>query len=146
MKRWQRAMFQCLALLATGASGLASLGTSDCTMGYSITAGRDIVFSAGETERLVEVQASTTDGYWVLDVSASEGTVVEQIDPVPVSDPDDSPPNEATVVRPNRETDTIVFRLSRTETNTDTLRFDAELTGDSCDGPPDLDLRVDVID
>lgn len=153
---FRRTVFQVLAALAVGASGFASLGTSDCTEGYTVRAERPIDFAADESERLVRVRFSSSD-FDQLVVTVEPGLELARIDPPPdpvgtgglsgTAGAAASSPTHEVVERWDGDQWDYVYRVGRGDrVGAFSVSVEAALTGESCDGPPALDLRVDVVD
>lgn len=75
-------LLQGLAALAVGASGFASLGTTDCTELYTLTASRTVVFADDDEEHWVLVRVSPAS-FESLTLTADAEVVLEQVEPPP---------------------------------------------------------------
>ncbi len=177
----RRFALQSLAALAVGAAGYASLGTTDCTIGYEAKVEVVVELAADETERVVEARF-TSSVPPTVSVYADPDVQLTAIDPQEYppgmggrsSDyassasgaggsagaTVESPAAGATFDQPMSYHQPALQYLGL-EAGPSTLTFRVErgafagplsvpilvvLEGGSCDGPPGLDLRVDVVD
>jgi len=78
----RRVLGQVLAALAVGASGYATLGTSDCSELFTIDAGCDVALAPGQEGRTVRVRVSPAR-FDSLSVRVADGATLVQLEPPP---------------------------------------------------------------
>lgn len=76
----RRVLGQVLAALAVGASGYATLGTTDCSSLFTIDAECDVVLAPGQEAGQVRVRVSPA-GFWSLNVRVAKGATLMQVEP-----------------------------------------------------------------